>query len=141
MRMAGFADLQRFVRSDLGGQLIRYGVSGVGLTLFYSAVYLAALDLAHFAPLAANTIAFLLTVALGYFIHSRWSFRDHGVRDAPARNTSRFLAVNVMGFALNSFWVWLIAEHLALSPRLPLLPIVLVTPWISFWLNRRWTFG
>lgn len=141
MKGTRLATLQRLMRSDLGGQLIRYGVSGVGLTLFYSAVYLAALDLAGMAPLVANTIAFLLTVALGYIVHSRWSFRDHGDRDAPARNTSRFLAVNVMGFALNSFWVWLIAEQLALSPRLPLLPIVLVTPWISFWLNRRWTFG
>jgi putative flippase GtrA len=140
VNVAGFAALRRFLGSELGGQLLRYGVSGVGLTLFYSLVYLAALDLAEFAPLIANCLAFLCTVTLGYFVHGRWSFRGHGDRDRPMISTVRFLVVNVMGFALNSFWVWLIAERLALSPRLPLIPIVFVTPWVSFWLNRRWTF-
>jgi putative flippase GtrA len=129
------------IESDLGGQMIRYGISGAGLTLFYSFVYLVALDGAKLLPLIANSVAFGLTLVIGYIVHSRWSFRDHGDRAAPMRNTVRFILVNILGFAANSFWVWLIAEQLALSPRLPLIPIVLITPWISFWLNRRWTFG
>lgn len=137
----GLAELKQLLKGDLIGQMIRYGVSGLVLTAFYSATYLAALELARLAPMIANTVAFLVTVVLGYIIHSRWSFQGHGSREAPVRNTSRFLIVNLAGFALNSFWVWLIAEQLALSPRLPLIPIVLVTPWLSFWLNRRWTFG
>jgi putative flippase GtrA len=141
MNVPGWTVLQRFMRSDLGSQMIRYGISGVGLTLFYSLIYLVALDFAKIAPLIANGVAFAFTVFAGYLVHSNWSFRDHGTRSAPALNTARFLIVNILGFALNSFWVWVIAERLALSPRLPLIPIVLITPWLSFWLNRRWTFG
>jgi putative flippase GtrA len=141
MNVPGWTVLQRFMRSDLGSQMIRYGISGVGLTLFYSLIYLVALDFAKIAPLIANGVAFAFTIIAGYLVHSNWSFRDYGTRSAPALNTARFLIVNILGFALNSFWVWVIAERLALSPRLPLIPIVLITPWLSFWLNRRWTFG
>jgi putative flippase GtrA len=129
------------VRNGLLGQMVRYGVSGVGLTLCYSTIYLLALERVGISPLLSNCAAFLVTVILGYFIHSRWSFKGHGSREDVVRSGWRFLAVNLMGFALNSFWVWLIAEHLNLSARLPLIPIVVVTPWLSFWLNRRWTFG
>ncbi len=135
------ASIRNFVGTDLFGQLVRYGISGIGLTLFYSVIYLIMIEAMLMAPLVANLIAFLLTVAIGYVVHSRWSFRGHGTRDEPVRSTIRFFAVNICGFALNSFWVWLIAEQMQLSPRLPLIPIVLVTPWVSFWMNRRWTFG
>jgi putative flippase GtrA len=128
-------------RNELIGQLVRYGISGVGVTLFFSIVYEAVLRISSLGPLWANTIGFLWAVVVGYVIHSRWSFRDHGTRDAPIRSTTRFLIVNLAGFALNSFWVWLIAKRMGLSPHLPLVPIVLITPWLSFWLNRRWTFG
>jgi putative flippase GtrA len=134
------ATLKQMLKGELIGQMIRYGLSGLALTGFYSAIYLAALDMAHQPPLVANTMAFLFTVVVGYLIHSRWSFRGHGRRDVPVLNTGRFLIVNLLGFALNSFWVWLIAAQLGLSPRLPLIPIIVVTPWLSFWLNRRWTF-
>jgi putative flippase GtrA len=128
-------------RKELLGQLVRYGISGVGVTLFFSLLYEAVLHFPGAGPQLANTLAFMVSVVVGYVIHSRWSFRDHGTRDAPMRSTSRFLMVNLVGFTLNSFWVWLIAKRLGLSPHLPLVPIVLITPWLSFWLNRRWTFG
>jgi len=53
----------------------------------------------------------------------------------------RFLIVNIVTFAINCLWVWLIVQQLKLSPHLPLAPILLVMPWFSFWLNRQWTFG
>lgn len=127
--------------ADLRGQIIRYALSGGALTLFYSAVYWTSAVPLGIAPLLANTLAFLGTVALGFVVHSRWSFRGHGRRDRPLRSRLIFLAVNLAGYALNSFWVWLIAVHWAASPSLPLIPIVFVTPWLSFWLNRRFTFG
>lgn len=130
-----------FSSSDLGRQIVRYAISGGGLTLFYSAIYWVAAVPMGIAPLIANTAAFLATVIIGFVVHSRWSFAGHGRRDRPVRASILFLLVNLSGFALNSFWVWLIAVHWALSPSLPLLPIIFVTPWVSFYLNRRWTFG
>lgn len=126
--------------SGTTGQLLRFAVSGGAITLFYSLVYWLAAVLLGIDPLIANCIAFLFSVVLGFQIHSRWSFRGHGRRDRPARSMLIFLAVNLIGFALNSFWVWLLAVRLGGSPSLPLLPIVFVTPWVSFFLNRFWTF-
>jgi putative flippase GtrA len=131
----------RLSRNGLFAQMVRYGISGLVLTGLFSLVYEAILFWHGAKPQLANTCAFVVTVIFGYLIHSRWSFQGHGNRDAPVRNTSRFLAVNLAGFALNSFWVWVVTKRLGLSPHLPLIPIVLITPWLSFWLNRRWTFG
>lgn len=129
------------IGGGLSGQILRYAIGGGALTLFYSAVYWILAVPLGVAPLLANLAAFLATVAIGFVVHSRWSFRGHGRRDRPARAWLAFLAVNLAGLALNSFWVWLIVERLGASPSWPIAPMVLVTPWVSFYLNRRWTFG
>lgn len=122
------------------GQIVRYAISGAALTGFYAVVYWLGAVAAAIAPLIANTIAFVLTSAIGYVVHSRWSFKGHGSRDNAAKGYVRFVAVNLGGFALNSFWVWLIVERLHQNVSLPLVPICFVTPWLMFWVNRRWTF-
>ena len=125
----------------LGGQILRYGISGGLLTVFYSAVYWTAAVPFAVPALIANSVAFLLTLVAGWIIHSRWSFRGHGRRERPRIAYVRFLLVNLAGYALNSFWVWLIVIRLGGSVSLSILPIVLVTPWMMFWLNRRWAFA
>ncbi len=134
-------DRPMILSPELRRQIVRYAISGGLLTLFYSAVYWVCAVPFAIDPLLANTLAFLATVALGFVVHSRWSFAGHGRRDRPVRAWTIFLAVNIAGFALNSFWVWLIAVRMGASPSWPLVPIVFVTPWLSFYLNRRWTFG
>lgn len=122
-------------------QIGRYAISGAGLTAFYSAVYWGTAVPMHVAPLIANTIAFILTFAMGYVIHSRWSFRGHGTRARPVVGYTRFLIVNLLAYGLNSFWVWLIVERMNGSVGMSILPIAFITPWFSFWMNRRWTFS
>ena len=125
----------------LTSQILRYGISGGALTVFYSAVYWAVAVQLAVPALIANSVAFLLTLAAGWLIHSRWSFRGHGRRERPRIAYTRFLLVNLAGYALNSFWVWLIVVRLGGSVPLSILPIALITPWLMFWLNRRWTFA
>ncbi|WP_298019701.1 GtrA family protein [uncultured Parasphingopyxis sp.] len=125
---------------ELRRQIVRYAISGGALTAFYAGVYWVSAVPVRIDPMIANVIAFGATVVIGYLVHSRWSFEGHGRRDRPVRSGVLFLAVNLAGFALNSFWVWLIAVRMGASPSWPLVPIVLVTPWLSFYLNRRWTF-
>lgn len=122
-------------------QIVRYAISGGALTAFYAGVYWIAAVPARIDPMIANGIAFAATVIIGFVVHSRWSFAGHGRRDRPVRSWLTFLAVNIAGFALNSFWVWLLTVQLGAAPSWPLVPIVLVTPWVSFCLNRRWVFG
>lgn len=125
---------------DLNRQIVRYTISGALLVLFYSAIYWTAAVPLGIRPLVANTLAFAATLAAGWLIHSRWSFHGHGPRRRPGAAVARFLLVNLAGYALNSFWVWLIVERLGQSVGLSILPIATVTPAASFWLNRRWTF-
>ena len=133
----------RAILSDgaLRGQILRYAISGGALTLFYSAVYWICAVPVGIHALIANTVAFLCTVVIGFVVHSRWSFKGHGSRENPQRMRLLFLLVNVGGYALNSLWVWLMVELAGLHPSWPLLPIMFVTPWLSFYANRRWTFS
>lgn len=132
-------------RREVLGQLIRYGVTGGIVTLFYSLVYWAVLR----APLplppnlhaqSANLIGYLCAAALGYVAHSRWSFKGHGSRDNLARTGGRFFAVSLISYALNSGWVWLFLAVFGWEKHTPLLAICFVTPLIVFWLNRMWVF-
>ncbi len=92
-------------------------------------------------PNLAWAIGFAAAVLFGYVIHSRWSFRGHGRRGDLTRTGSRFVAVSLVSFGLNSFWVWLLVRQLDLPLWAPY-PLVLgVTPLVVFALNRRWVFS
>jgi putative flippase GtrA len=123
------------------GQLVRYGISGAFLALFYSAVYWLLAAQAGVPALIANTIAFLVSLALGWLIHSRWSFRGHGASERGGLAYGRYFIVNVAAYGLNSFWVWLVVLRSGGSVALSIVPILGITPWICFWINRRWTFA
>lgn len=130
-------------RRALIGQLLRYGITGGGVTLVSTFVYwfCARRDgpLAM-PPLRANLIAYLVAVCIGYVVHSRYSFRDHGARDNPARTSFRFAVVSLVSLALNSFWVWLLVHALHGATWWPIPLMVLATPLAIFWLNRNWVF-
>ena len=126
--------------SELIGQLVRYGLTGGLASLVNIGVYwiLAARGL---DPNLAWGAGYVAAVAVGYVIHSRWSFRDLERRDDIARTGSRFVVVSLISFALNQFWVWLLVQQLDLPLWAPY-PLVLgVTPLVIFGLNRKWVFA
>ena len=131
--------LAALLTSEAFGQLVRFAVAGVGVTLFAAGVYLlAALEL-HVAPLVANTISTGFGIVVGYVVHSRWSFRaadgDH------ATQILKFLLTSGAAFALNSFWVWLAVHALKLPAWTPVTGMVFATPLASFAANRYWVFS
>ncbi len=126
---------------SIAGQLFRFVISGGLVTALGVAVYaLVALGL-KWHPQLGNLLAYLTAAGTGYVLHSRWSFRGHGRRGNLARTGSRFLIVSLISLSLNSFWVWLLTEPLALSPAWPILPMLFVTPLVTFTLNRQWVFA
>lgn len=127
--------------SVLIGQLWRYGVSGGLVSALGVGVYWLAAVPAGVDPLLANLLGYLVAVATGYVMHSRWSFRGHGRRDNPLRTTTRFFLVSLVSLGLNSVWVWLLTDRLHLHPSWPMLPMLFVTPLVTFALNRRWVFA
>jgi putative flippase GtrA len=122
------------------GQLVRYALTG-GLASFVNIGVYWALAAGGMDPNLAWTIGFLAAVAVGYVVHSRWSFQGHGRRDNLARTGGRFFLVALVSFAINQLWVWLLVQYLDLPLWAPY-PLVLgVTPLIIFSLNRRWVFA
>jgi putative flippase GtrA len=123
------------------GQLVRYAITGGLASIVNIAVYWYGRDGLGVDANMAWAAGFACAVAVGYVVHSRWSFRDHGRRDNLARTGGRFIIVSLVSFALNSLWVWLLVGHLRLPTWAPI-PLVLgITPLVVFSLNRRWVFG
>ena len=103
-------------------QLARYGVIGVAITAGGQAIYYGLAETRTTSPLVAITIAWIVGVTVGYFAHGWISFAGHGARDDHGR-------------------VWLLVERLAGPTWWPIVPNIALTPLITFWLHRRWTFG
>lgn len=122
------------------GQLIRYGIIGALITIGGQAIYYALAETRTTSPLVAIAIAWIAGVIVGYFAHGWISFAGHGARDDHAATGGRFVAVNIVGYLLNSFWVWLLVERLGGPNWWPVVPNVALTPLMTFWLHRYWTF-
>ena len=127
--------------SELFGQLVRYALTGGIASIVNIGVYWILAGPFGQDPNLSWLIGFAAAVAVGYVIHSNWSFRGHGRRDDITRTGGRFVLVSLIGLALNSFWVWLLVQRMALPLWAPY-PLVLgVTPLAVFALNRRWVFA
>ena len=134
---------ERLRDSGMLGQLIRFGIAGGISTVIYAAVYLP-LTFWVFAredAVYAVPFAFAAGVSIGYFLHSRWSFRGHGTRDRSGRQHGKFLIVQGFGLALNALFTWVLTGPLHQPNWVPLIPVVIVTPLATFALNRQWVFA
>ena len=122
------------------GQLVRYGIIGALITIGGQAIYYGLAETGTTSPLVAIAIAWIAGVVVGYFAHGWISFAGHGARDDHAATGGRFVAVNIVGYLLNSFWVWLLVERLGGPNWWPIVPNIALTPLMTFWLHRYWTF-
>lgn len=127
--------------SGVLGQLIRYGITGGGVTLLGGGLYAVIVYTSAIHPQVAMFLAYLVCVAVGYFLHSRWSFRGHGSRDNPAKTTARFFIASLISYGLNVFWTWLCIDVLGLHELSPVVPLIFVTPLLMFGINRQWVFA
>lgn len=120
-------------------QLARFIVSGAMVTALGVGVYAIVALLLRWEPQLGNFLAYVVAVATGYLMHSRWSFRDHGGERTHTTKV-RFVTVSIISYALNSFWVWLLFSYLELGRGAPIVPMLFVTPLVTFVLNRQWVF-
>ena len=125
----------------MAAQLIRYGLAGGIITLAVAGSYWALAEYGHVDPMVSLAIVFLFFSGVSYVTHGAFSFRDHGERDRPHVRGARFLAVNVLGFALNQAFVWYLVKYLGGPNWWPTVPMVLVTPLITFALHRRYVYS
>jgi len=125
------------------GQLVRFGISGAISSVIYAAVYLPIADHALPPGWAALAVlpAFAVAVVFGFFLHSKWSFRDHGTRENSGKQHAKFVLVQGVGLALNLAITFAMTGLLHLPNWAPLIPVITVIPLVTFWINRQWVFG
>lgn len=128
-------------QSGILGQLIRFGLTGGLLTVLVAGGYWVVAAVFGVEPMLSLTLNFILFTGLGYILHSRFSFRGHAARGNPAARTLRFFTVNVIGFLANQLFVWMLVKQLDGPTWWPVIPILFVTPLLTFALNRRWVFA
>lgn len=128
-------------RRTLFLQALRYAVAGLVITAAFSATYWLVTVLTDMDPNLALAIVFVGFSAISYVTHGAFSFAGHGERDRQHVRLGRFFAVNILGFLANQFWVWWLVKYIGGPTWWPIVPFILVTPWLTFVLNRRWVYA
>lgn len=143
MAREALARLDAIRSSGMLGQMIRFGIAGGISTLIYSAVYLPLTFWVFPREHAVYAVPFAFAVAVtaGYFLHSRWSFRDHGSRDPGRWQQAQFVGVQASGMALNALITWIGTAWFGLPAWAPLLPAVALATIFTFILNRWLVFA
>ena len=126
-------------RRTVLAQLVRFVISGATVTALGVGVYALVALVVRWHPQVGNVLAYLIAMGTGYIMHSEWSFRGHGSERTHATKV-RFVIVSIISYLLNSFWVWLIYTRLGLGRAAPIVPMLFVTPAVTFTLNRTWVF-
>jgi putative flippase GtrA len=122
-------------------QLVRYALAGLAITLAVAGSYWAITDLLHVDPMISFTIVFIVFSLISYVTHGEFSFRGHGTRDQHHIRMSRFLAVNVLGYLVNQGFIWLLVKQLGGPTWWPTIPMVFVTPLLTFTLHRKFVYS
>jgi putative flippase GtrA len=128
-------------RRLIAAQAARYALAGLVITILFSASYWAVTEFFGVDPMVSLTIVFLVFTAISYLTHGMFSFRGYGARDRQHVRASRFLLVNIVGFLLNQGFVWFLVKHLGGPTWWPIVPFILITPWVTFAMHRKWVFG
>ena len=122
-------------------QMLRYAVAGGLITVAVAAAYWAIAEYGGIDPMVSLTIVFLFFSGVSYLVHGAYSFKDHGARDRHHVRGARFVAINLLGFALNQFFVWFLVKHLGGPTWWPTLPMIFFTPLLTFALHRRFVYA
>jgi len=121
-------------------QAARYAIAGFVITLLVAFTYWAIAEFMSVDPMVSLTIVFIVFTVISYFTHGSFSFRGYGERDRHHIRLLRFTMVNLIGFAVNQFFVWFLVKKLHGPTWWPVIPIICVTPLLTFSLHRRWVY-
>ncbi len=118
-------------------QASKFAVVGVIATAVHITTAIAVNALAGVPPLPANVIAFVTACGVSYLGNRNWTF---AVSTRHAVAVPRFLAVSLTCFGINQAIVYVIAVLMARPLWVAMIPVAVVVPALSFWLNRVWVF-
>jgi len=122
-------------------QVAKFGTVGLFATATHAGVYALCAGLFGIAPLLANLVAFVTAFAISFAGHLQWTFKQEGSYSRmQVRKVIRFLITALLGLALNSLFTWSINDLLNLHYLWALLPMVALTPAVTFVLSKLWAF-
>ncbi|MDO5758452.1 MAG: GtrA family protein [Rhodobacterales bacterium] len=120
-------------------ELLRFGSVGLLATATHALTYLALLAVT--VPHIANLLGFCLALVFSYWGHSRFTFTNHKADTwEERRRRLSFLAVALLGLALNTGFVHLTTLVLRLPDWSPVILIACVTPALTYILLKLWVF-
>lgn len=116
---------------------VRFAISGGGIAFIAVATYYVCAMPLHLPPLLANLIAYLVQLVIGYQVHRIYSF---GQVRMDRAGMARYLLLSLSALAMNSLWVWGLTDLAGFARWTPIVPMVAVTPIITFLVARHWVF-
>ena len=118
------------------GQLLRFGIVGVGVNLVLYAAYLAMVG-AQVGVKVAMSVAYAFGVMLGFVLNRRWSF---GRSDDPRADVLPYLAVYIAGYLLNLSALVLFVDVIGFAHEVVQAVMVFVVAALTFLLQKYWVF-
>lgn len=122
----------------LNHQGIRFGLVGLIATGTHMGVLVLCVEWLGWAPLPSSILGFIAAVLDSYFLNYYWTFKTcHG----HSRTFLRYLAVTLIGLALNTAIMSALLNLLHWWYLWAQLAVLLVVPLSNYLLNRYWTFN
>jgi putative flippase GtrA len=112
-------------------------VTGLASALTHLLVLTVLVEVLAARPVVASTAGFVASIAVSYVLQRQWVFESSA---ALRRTAPRFVAVILVGFAINGSVVFAGTEALALHYLWPQLLAFLLVPLSNYTLNSLWTF-
>lgn len=122
-------------------QMLRYALAGGLITVAVAASYWAIAEFLGVDPMVSLGLVFVFFSGVSYAVHGLFTFKGHGIRDRHHVRGARFVAINILGFLLNQMFVWYLVKHLGGPTWWPTLPMIFITPLLTFALHRRFVYA
>ena len=120
------------------GQALRFAIVGLLASAVHVGAALWLIERGGLVVLVANALAFLLAVLVSYGGNHAWTFRRRGGHE---RHFPRFLAIAVLGLALNQAIVFTAVTVAGLAYLYAIGIVVLAVPGLTFLAIRHWAFA
>lgn len=126
---------------ELGRQFIKFGLVGGINTILNLIIYWFCIRIGiHY--LAANTIGFLITVAISYVLNNIFTFKNDGQKAEWSLKTliKVYASYFMTGMILNSILLWFWNDYVGINENIsPILNLIITVP-LNFVLNRMWAY-
>ncbi len=123
------------------GQITRFGLVGLLATFTHAAVFSVFAGFTDLHSALANALGFVAAFVVSFFGHLRFTFQISRAGQADIYLIFiRFLFTALMGFSLNALLVHLVVEVVHLHFFVAAAGIVLITPTLTFLLNKFYVF-